>query len=60
MDSVTLRNLMKNKDTMLGVRINSDLLALFKETVESDTEYRKMSDFVETRILEYLQSKGKI
>jgi metal-responsive CopG/Arc/MetJ family transcriptional regulator len=55
-----LRKLLKKKDKMITLRMNPELLRLLDEALEKDREYQSRNELIESLILRYLESKGKI
>ena len=55
-----LRKLLKKKDKMITLRMNPELLRLLDEALEKDREYESRNELIESLILKYLESKGKI
>ena len=55
-----LRKLLKKKDKMITLRMNPELLRLLDEALEEDREYESRNELIESLILKYLESKGKI
>lgn len=60
MDIKEIHQLLKNRTAFMQVRINPKLLALFTETIETDTDYNSRTDFIEAAVLKYLEEKGKL
>jgi metal-responsive CopG/Arc/MetJ family transcriptional regulator len=55
-----LRKLLKKKDKMITVRMNPELLRLLDEALEKDRDYESRNELLESLILKYLESKGKL
>jgi metal-responsive CopG/Arc/MetJ family transcriptional regulator len=55
-----LRKLLKKKDKMITLRMNPELLRLLDEALEKDREYQSRNELIESLILRYLESKGKL
>ncbi len=55
-----LRKLLKKKDKMITLRMNPELLRLLDEALEKDREHESRNELIESLILKYLESKGKI
>lgn len=55
-----LRKLLKKKDKMITLRMNPELLRLLDKALEKDGEYESRNDLIESLILKYLESKGKL
>lgn len=55
-----LRKLLKKKDKMITLRMNPELLRLLDEALEKDREHESRNELLESLILKYLESKGKI
>jgi len=58
MDIQKYQKLTKNKSSSFIVRINPNLLKILDDTIKPDFDNR--NSFVETSILQYLESKGKL
>jgi metal-responsive CopG/Arc/MetJ family transcriptional regulator len=55
-----LRKLLKKKEKMITLRMNPELLRLLDEALEKDREHESRNELIESLILKYLESKGKI
>jgi metal-responsive CopG/Arc/MetJ family transcriptional regulator len=55
-----LRKLLKKKDKMITVRMNPEVLRLLDEALEKDRDYESRNELIESLILKYLESKGKL
>ncbi len=55
-----LRKLLKKKDRMITLRMNPEVLRLLDEALEKDREHESRNELIETLILRYLESKGKL
>jgi len=45
---------------MITVRMNPELLRLLDEALEKDRDYESRNELLESLILKYLESKGKL
>ncbi len=55
-----LRKLLKKKEKMITLRMNPELLRLLDEALEKDKEHESRNELIETLILKYLETKGKL
>lgn len=55
-----LRKLLKKKGKMITLRMNPELLRLLDEALEKDREHESRNELIETLILRYLETKGKL
>ena len=55
-----LRKLLQRKDRMITLRMNPELLRLLDEALEKDKDFQNRNELIESLILRYLESKGKI
>jgi metal-responsive CopG/Arc/MetJ family transcriptional regulator len=55
-----LKRLLQKKSKMITLRLNPELLKLLDEALEKDTAHQSRNDLIESLILNYLESKGKL
>jgi DNA polymerase III delta subunit len=55
-----LRKFLQKKSKAINLRLNPEVLRLMDEALEKDTEHRNRNELIESLILRYLESKGKI
>jgi len=55
-----LRKMLRKKDRLITIRINSDLLKLLDETITKDNDHASRNELIESLILQYLETKGQL
>ena len=55
-----LRKLLRKKEKMITLRMNPELLRLLDEALGKDKDHESRNELIESLILKYLESKGKI
>jgi metal-responsive CopG/Arc/MetJ family transcriptional regulator len=55
-----LKKLLQKKSKMVTLRMNPELLKLLDETLDKDPDHQSRNDLIESLVLKYLESKGKI
>ncbi len=55
-----LRRFLQKKSKAINLRLNPEVLRLMDEALQKDTEHKNRNELIESLILRYLESKGKI
>jgi metal-responsive CopG/Arc/MetJ family transcriptional regulator len=55
-----LKKLLQRKSRMITLRLNPELLRLLDEALEKDRDHQSRNDLIESLILKYLESKGRL
>ncbi len=55
-----LRRFLQKKSKAINLRLNPEVLRLMDEALQKDTDHKNRNELIESLILRYLESKGKI
>lgn len=60
MKAEELKKIIIGKSKTLSIRINPELLRLLDEALKRDKDFTSRNEAIETLIIRYLESKGKL